>query len=364
MAASNSKDNDLRAAFDAGIIDASTYEHLTRFLAERRIASGRLAEQAPRFDFVNVLWYMGALIVLGAMSLFTTQAFSAWGPKALIATSVVYAIGFAVAGAYLWRCAGCERPAVFLPPARSAWFRCSFMAFRPRPAMIRATPSPIMIFTSGFGRAGFRWRLVPILAALVALAFFPFPFLVMPAAFALWFMSMDLTPWLLHSEEFTYEQRANVSVMFGFLVLAIAWLVDLRRWRGGDFAYWLHLFGLMAFWGGLTAQNSGSDIGKAIYCLINVGLVFLSLFLMRRAYAVFGAFGISLYLGYLAEDVFKDSFLFPFALSGIGLLVIGAGLVFHRYGDAVAAFLGRILPGTLQELASCPCAGSTAVVRQ
>lgn len=49
------------------------------------------------------------------------------------------------------------------------------------------------------------------------------------------------------------------------------------------------------------------------------------------------------YLGYLPEGVFKDSFLFPFALSGIGVLVIGAGLLFHRYGDALAAFLGRFL---------------------
>jgi hypothetical protein len=106
----------------------------------------------------------------------------------------------------------------------------------------------------------------------------------------------------------------------------------------------------MASWGGLTAQNSGSEIGKAIYCLINVGLVFLALFLMRRVYAVFGAIGISLYLGHLAEDVFTDSFLFPFALSGIGILVIVAGLLFHRYGDALAAFLGRSLPEALRDL--------------
>ena len=350
MAASNFKDNDLRAAFEAGIIDASTYEHLTRFLAERRIASGRPAEQAPRFDFVNVLWYMGALIVLGAISFFTTQAFSAWGPKALIATSVVYAICFTVAGAYLWRVRGLRTPGGLLATCAVGMVPLFIYGVQ---AATGHDPSETQSYHDFYVWVRASWlpmEIGTILAALVALAFFPFPFLVMPAAFALWFMSMDLTPWLLHSEEFTYEQRANVSVMFGFLVLAIAWLVDLRRWRGGDFAYWLHLFGLMAFWGGLTAQNSGSDIGKAIYCLINVGLVFLSLFLMRRAYAVFGAFGISLYLGYLAEDVFKDSFLFPFALSGIGLLVIGAGLVFHRYGDAVAAFLGRILPGTVQDL--------------
>ena len=62
-------------------------------------------------------------------------------------------------------------------------------------------------------------------------------------------------------------------------MLIAAWAVDLRRWRGGDFAFWLHLFGLMAFWGGLTEQHSGAEFGKAIYCLVNVALIFLALFL-------------------------------------------------------------------------------------
>jgi hypothetical protein len=140
-----------------------------------------------------------------------------------------------------------------------------------------------------------------------------------------------------------------VSVAFGLLVLIAAWLVDLRRWRSGDFAYWLHLFGMLSFWGGLTAQHGGGEIGKAVYCLINVGLVFLSLFLMRRVYAVFGAIGVSLYLGHLANEVFNDSILFPFALSGIGVAIIAAGLLFHRYGDAIGASLGRTLPVGVRE---------------
>jgi hypothetical protein len=136
---------------------------------------------------------------------------------------------------------------------------------------------------------------------------------------------------------------------FGAVMLAVAWLVDLQRWKNGDFAFWLHLFGLMTFWGGLTAQHSGSEFGKAIYCLVNVGLIFLGLFLMRRAYAVFGGIGVTIYLGYLANEVFKDSILFPFALSAIGLAFIGAGLVFHYRGRAIGEALGEALPARLRE---------------
>jgi hypothetical protein len=278
-------DDDLRAAFEAGIIDASTYKRLTGFFAERNGAvSASRPEQAPRFDFANVLWYMGAPIVLGAMSLFATHAFATWGPKALIATAIIYAVGFVTAGAYLWRRRGLQTPGGLLVTCAVGMVPLLIYGVQ---AATGNDPSETHSYHDFYVWVRSSWlpmEIGTIIAALAALAFFPFPFLVMPAAFALWFMSMDLTPWLLHSESFTYEQWANVSIVFGLLVLAVAWLVDLRRWRGGDFAFWLHLFGLMAFWGGLTAQNSGNEIGKAIYCLINVGLVFLALFLMRRVY--------------------------------------------------------------------------------
>ena len=84
-------------------------------------------------------------------------------------------------------------------------------------------------------------------------------------AFVLWFMSMDLTPWIFGRSEFTWDERRIVSLWFGLAVLVVAYVVD-RRERGGDFAFWLHLFGLMAFWCGLSLTNSGSEDGQATLC--------------------------------------------------------------------------------------------------
>lgn len=72
--------------------------------------------------------------------------------------------------------------------------------------------------------------------------------------------------------------------------------------------------------------------------------------LLRRAYAVFGTFGITLYLGHLADVVFKDSLLFPFALSLIGIAVIAAGLFYHRRQQAIAAWLAANLPDAVLRL--------------
>ena len=70
----------------------------------------------------------------------------------------------------------------------------------------------------------------------------------------------------------------------------------------------------------------------------------------RRIYAVFGTLGIAFYLGYLADKVFKDSLLFPFALSLIGVAVIALGLLYHRKQDAIAAWMAAHLPPALAQL--------------
>jgi hypothetical protein len=187
-----------------------------------------------------------------------------------------------------------------------------------------------------------------VLAALIALRFFRFPFIVMPLAVALWFASMDLTPWIFGDKWADWENRKIISIWFGLFVLAVAWLVDLRA--KGDFAFWLHLFGLLTFWGGLTAMDSDSELSKALYCALNVLLLLLSIFLQRRAYAVFGALGIASYLGHLSYRVFKDSLLFPFALSLIGVAIIAAGLLYFRRRTAIDAWIERSLPPGLRAL--------------
>ena len=193
-------------------------------------------------------------------------------------------------------------------------------------------------------------EIATILAGLLALRFYPFSFIVFVIAYALWFMSMDLTPWLFQNDDLNWGTRKNVSMAFGLAVMLAAWVVDVKRSKDQDLAFWLHLSGLMAFWGGLTFSSSDSEVAKAIYCLINVALILLSVFLMRRAYALFGAIGICLYLGPFASKVFADSPLFPFALSLGGILVIAAGLGLHRHHGALSAWMSKRLPDPLRKL--------------
>ena len=122
---------------------------------------------------------------------------------------------------------------------------------------------------------------------------------------------------------------------FGLAVMAVAWLIDLT-WRERRFGFWLHLAGAAAFWGSLTMHEGAHEWQAFPYCLINIALVFLSVYLGRRIYAIFGAIGIAIYLRHLASTIFEDSLLFSFALSAIGLLTIGLGIAFHKKQEAMA----------------------------
>jgi hypothetical protein len=127
-------------------------------------------------------------------------------------------------------------------------------------------------------------------------------------------------------------------------MLLLTYGVDLR---GGDqdFTFWGYLFGLLAFWGGLSSLDSHSELEKFVYCLINLALIACSLLLRRRAFIVFGALGFFGYLGHLAYRVFEDSILFPFALSLLGIAIIYLGLQYQRRKVLVDAYVrAEVLP--------------------
>lgn len=65
---------------------------------------------------------------------------------------------------------------------------------------------------------------------------------------------------------------------------------------------------------------------------------------------MFGVLGIAIYLGDLAGKVFKDSLMFPFVLSLIGIGIIAAGLAYHRRQAAIEAWFARSLPDGMRRL--------------
>jgi hypothetical protein len=343
-------ETDLRAAAAAGMLDDTQLSRLIAFLRQRAPLAADRSVPTPRFDFAHLLWYAGALIVMTAMGLFSTLAFSQMGGEALAITAVIYAATFAAAGHYLWYSKELRIPGGLLIA----------IAVSMAPLAVYGVQDALGLWGE-FGKPGtvqgfYVWikgswvfmEIAAIIAALIALRFYPFPFIVVIIGVALWFLSMDLAPWIAGKPHADWETRRQVSLWFGLATLIVAWIVDIRR--RGDFAFWLHLFGMMTFWCAVSFTSGGTTLQKTLYCAMNVGLLFLSVFIGRKVYAVFGVIGIAIYLGDLANKVFRDSLLFPFALSLIGVAVVAAGLLYYRHQDRIAAWLDTHMPEAVKRL--------------
>ena len=130
----------------------------------------------------------------------------------------------------------------------------------------------------------------------------------------------------------------------------MAIFVDIRSRQAKDFAFWLYIFGVLTFWGGLSSMDSNSELGKFLYCCINLLMIGIGAALSRRVFAVFGGIGVAMYLGHLSHTVFKDSMLFPVALTAIGLAVIAAGVYWQRHEATIGAWLRGFLPDPVRDL--------------
>lgn len=336
--------NELTAAIKEIGLPEETAQKLWAALAER-------AKWRPRFDLVHILYYAGALIVLGAMTLFLTTAWSLIGAGALFTFACVYMIMFLMMAEWLK-----DRPGLSVPCGLIATLAVGMITL-----IVFALQDWLGLWPEGKSPGNYRdfhvwirsmwihmelWTLV---GGMLILWRYRYPFIVLPLAVCLWYVSMDITPLLfdlnLERPDFStadqetkdayfaakaeiWRLRQMVSVLFGAGMIAFAYLID-RRTKY-DYAFWLYLFGLLAFWGGLSSMDSDSELGKFLYALINVGLIGLGLFLSRRAFLVFGSLGVYGYFGYLALKLFSKSLFFPIAAAAFGLSIIWLGILLYR----------------------------------
>lgn len=333
---------DFSWAVSEGIISEGQAEDLWRVLKRR-------SKDRPRFDLPHVAYYFGALVVISAMTWFMTLGWERFGGGGILAISLSYALGFTVAGVLLWRDKGLRVPGGLLVTAAVCMAPLAVYGFEMMTGVwLQGAPGEYEDFYDYIKGGWFPMEVGTVVAGLVALWFFRFPFLTAPVAFALWFMSMDLTPLIYGRSYYEAQGYQMVSLVFGLVVLVGAYLVDRRTEE--DYGFWGYLFGMFAFWGGLTMFEGGSELDWSIYGLINAGLILLSVLLQRRVFVVFGAAGVFGYVGHLAWEIFEDSLLFPFALSTAGLAIIALGILYAKNRDRIEDTAVRAVPTGIRRL--------------
>lgn len=334
-------------AVEREIINGDQADQLVEYFQEKSTEFNREAAQ-PKFDFAHLLYYFGGLIAIGAMTLFMTLGFEMFGGAG------IFWIALAYAGVGLKLAARFERQGHIIPAGICATF------------VVALTPLAIYGLQSWLGfwpddsnyrefHKYIQWHWIYMelgtLAVGAALArSYKYPFMLMPIAVTLWYLSMDVVV-MLADGRYSWELRQLVSMYFGLLMIGLAFWVDIRsRHNPRDFASWLYLFGVLTFWGGLSLQDSGSELGKFLYFCINFLMMLVGVTLMRRVFVVFGGLGACFYIGYLSYKVFEDSMIFPLMLCALGLGVIYLGIYWQKHERQWTERLRAQLPSALREL--------------
>jgi hypothetical protein len=330
----------LAQAVQEGILSREQAEQLRLFV-------DGLPGSTAKFDFTHLLYYFGGLVAIGAMTLFMTLGWESFGGWGIVTLCAVYAI------------------AAIILANRLAKKGLPIVAGICATFVVCLTPLAIFGLQHAFGvwpgddnyrdyHRYIQWHwlymeLATLAVGAVLARIYRYPFLLMPIALTLWYLSMDLAV-MLKGDYPEFELRSLVSMYMGLLILGLAFWVDVRSRHTLDYAFWLYLFGTIAFWSGLSMQHSDSEWSKFAYCCINLFMMGFGIVLVRRVLVIFGALGVCGYVGYLAYDVFKDSWLFPIMLTLLGAFIVYLGILWQKHDQKLIYQLRSRLPKPLQEL--------------
>lgn len=330
-------EQDLTELQSEGIIDPETAGRIRAWSARHRAEPGAGDEGTGWFDPSRTAYYLGALLILFALAWFALEAWERYGGWTLAGIALAYAALFAVLGERLWR-GGWRVPGGLLFTAAAGMtplFVFSVQAglgIWPVPLESGVRPSPELMSP----------HLVVIELATVAVLLLvirlrPFQFHAAALAAAAVALAIDLGP-LVAGPYDSEDVRATLAIVMGLCLVGAGYLLDHRTRE--DYSTWLYLGGLGTYFVLFTAHHH-EDLR---YPVVSVLFMVTAILVRRRAFMVAGALGLFIYLFYLAGEVFRDSLLFPAALSVIGLGSLLGGVRYARDQDRIRAWLLRRLP--------------------
>lgn len=330
----------LEGAVGRGLITQEQSDALYQYVIEQ-------GEHEPQFSFTHILYYFGGLVAITAMTVFMTLGWQSFGGAAIVLIAAIYAvIGVAITNRL-------RDQALAIPAGVCATFVVSLVPLAvyglQEWAGIWPEREDYLSFARQIAWHRFYMEIATVMAAVIVLRVYRYPFLVMPLAIALGVMAVDVAE-MMFGHDVSWQLRRLVSLNVGLVMIMSAVVVDIRSSHNVDYAFWLYLVGVTAFWCGLTLLDSNSELSRFIYFCINLVMIGLGAILIRRIFVIFGALGCVGYLGYLSFDVFQDSWLFPISLTFLGLGMIYLGVLWQRHEAFISQRVRTFLPDAVQQL--------------
>lgn len=316
-------------------------------LSEKLWEDLSLQSSSKKIDFARVLYYFGALLVISAMSWFMVDALDSYGPLVVFLIALSYLTFFFLLGSFFWNKKKLQIPGGLFITLSVCMI--PLVIYSLQKWLDFESSIPFEKYKNFFNIVRSKWLLMEIATVFfgfIVFYFYRFPFLMMPIFVALWYMSMDITP-LFIGNDYSFEIYKINSIVFGALLLFIAYIIDIKSRK--DFAFWPYFFGLITFWGGLTFFEVTAKSYGVIYLIINLGLIIFSILLQRTVFLIFGSLGVFVYISNLFYKYFSDSLNFPIILSFIGIFIVFLGILYQKNHLKIESFLMKLLPDNIKK---------------
>jgi hypothetical protein len=330
-------------------LDDAVTENIISFEQSQKLMEflDKQPNTSPKFNFTNVLYYIGGMIAIGAMTLFMNLGWESFGGVGIVLISLFYGLaGVKLANVF-------KSKELAIPAGICGTFVIALtpIAVYGIQHAIGAWPDD-SVYRDYHRYIKWHWLYMELstlaVGAIVAWKY-KYPFLVMPIAVTFWYLTMDLSA-IITGGDYSWELRKIVSLYSGLLMIALGFWVDIRTRNKEDYSFWLYLFGVIAFWGGMSLQYSDSEMSKLIYFSINLLMIAAGVVIVRRVFVIFGAIGSTGYIAHLASGMFQDSWFFPIILTLLGLLVIYLGVLWQKNEMLITSKVRRFMPQVLREL--------------
>lgn len=302
------------------------------------------SRDVPKLSTGHVLYYLGGLLAIGAVTVFIGNSLDIFMGWPLFFLGV-----FSFAGSYLLAIR-LQRKNLLLP---AGIFAAICLSLTPLivfslQAALHLLPVDLIHYRKFYRLVNGVWlplELVSLLVGGLLFKRFRFGFILFPVAVLLWFTSMDGYQFV-SGQTLDTNGGALFSLLFGLAEILVVfrwdWSADNLR---AQKLFWLYFAAALNFWGGLTTLWTNWHLDW-IYGIVNVGLLFASVFLQRRIFAVCGGVGIFA----LISSLVANSPVFPFVLVLLGLLLIYLARIWSKFEVKIINRYQRLIPRRFQNI--------------
>ena len=303
---------------------------------------------------VKVLYYIGGLIMLCAMTFLMSDTIQHSTYTMILLLGTLYALLFLGVGEFLWR----KNEKL---PAGILYFL--FIAAIGFIVMDIEKMTGFFPHFSDMDKIPNYWDLcrfpVIVLSALTIVVntilqkFRPISLLAVPTIFCSYAIFMMIVDFIYGYKNITPTIFFTSNVIFGAGLSIVGFIKD--RFAKADYSMWMYLVGSAGFFMFtmllLDVLNIGVWQDQLICFILSLIYIFIGLIIQRKPFSIIGILGVIEYIMYLELDNIKDNTtLLTSVILITGLIILYAGVIYSTNVGKLRSFIESKLPEKIRKL--------------